>query len=37
MDEFERLEEDLKVQYEEYLIKFRNMTFLEHQMEDHNR
>lgn len=33
MDEFERLEEELKIQYEEYVIKFRNMTFLEHQME----
>uniref|UniRef100_H2YD01 Clusterin-associated protein 1 n=1 Tax=Ciona savignyi TaxID=51511 RepID=H2YD01_CIOSA len=37
MDEFERLEEELKGHYENYLIKFRNMTFLEHQMEDYNR
>uniref|UniRef100_F6ZII8 Clusterin-associated protein 1 n=1 Tax=Ciona intestinalis TaxID=7719 RepID=F6ZII8_CIOIN len=37
MDEFERLEEELKLQYASYLIKFRNMTYLEHQMEDHNR
>lgn len=37
MDEFERLEEELKAQYEEYLIKFRNMTHLEHQMDDYKR
>nr|CAB3231831.1 clusterin-associated protein 1 [Phallusia mammillata] len=37
MDEFERLEDELKQQYEEYLVKFRNMTFLEHQMEDFSR
>ncbi|XP_039258244.2 clusterin-associated protein 1-like [Styela clava] len=34
MDEFEQLEEDLKIQYESYLYKFRNMTHLEQQLED---
>jgi len=37
MDEFERLEEVLKQQYDDYVIKFRNMTFLEHQMENHKK
>lgn len=34
MDEFEQLEMDLKSQYEMYLFKFRNMTFLEQQLDE---
>lgn len=37
MDEFEQLEEDLKSQYETYLFKFRNMTFLEQQLDELKR
>jgi len=37
MDDFERLEEELKVHYENYLLKFRNMSYLEHQMEQFKR
>ena len=37
MDEFERLEADLKQQYEMYVEKFRNMTYLEQQWEEWNR
>ena len=33
MDEFERLEEELSVLYSEYVLKFRNLTFLEHQLD----
>ncbi|XP_078611034.1 clusterin-associated protein 1-like [Branchiostoma floridae x Branchiostoma japonicum] len=37
MDEYERLEEDLQKQYESYLQKFRNLGYLEQQLEEHNR
>lgn len=37
MDEFERLEEELKLQYEQYLHKFRNVTYLEQQLEEFNK
>ena len=37
MDEFERLETELKQQYEMYVEKFRNMTYLEQQWEEWNR
>ncbi len=29
MDEYERLEEDLQAVYADYMMKFRNMTYLE--------
>ena len=37
MDEFERLETELKQQYDMYVEKFRNMTYLEQQWEEWNR
>ncbi|KAI6654796.1 Clusterin-associated protein 1-like [Oopsacas minuta] len=37
MDEFERLESDMKQQYDMYVEKFRNMTYLEQQWEEWNR
>lgn len=37
MDEFEQLEIELKSQYETYLYKFRNMTYLEQQLDDLKR
>ncbi|XP_040212498.1 clusterin-associated protein 1 [Rana temporaria] len=37
MDEYEKLEEELQKQYEIYVEKFRNLCFLEHQLEDHHR
>ncbi|XP_060076668.1 clusterin-associated protein 1-like [Ylistrum balloti] len=37
MDEYEKLEEDLQKLYEVYMNKFRNLTYLESQLEDYNR
>ena len=37
MDEYERLEEDLQRLYEDYMMKFRNMTYLEQTYEEYNR
>ena len=37
MDEFERLESDMKQQYDMYVEKFRNMAYLEQQWEEWNR
>ena len=37
MDEYEKIEEDLQKQYETYVEKFRNLSFLEHQLEDYHR
>ncbi|XP_072273705.1 clusterin-associated protein 1 isoform X2 [Pyxicephalus adspersus] len=37
MDEYEKLEEDLQKQYEIYIDKYRNLSFLEQQLEDHHR
>jgi clusterin-associated protein 1 len=37
MDEYERLEEDLKKLYTSYMERFRNLAFLEHQLDDHNK
>lgn len=37
MDEYEKLEVDLQKLYEIYLIKFRNLAYLEHQLEDYHR
>ena len=37
MDEYEKLEEDLQKLYDAYLIRFRNLAYLEQQLEDYNR
>ncbi len=37
MDEYERLEEDLQKLYDEYMMKFRNMTYLEQTYEEYTR
>ncbi|KAK0047074.1 clusterin-associated protein 1-like isoform X1 [Biomphalaria pfeifferi] len=37
MDEYERLEEDLEKLYDAYMIKFRNLAFLETQLEEQNK
>ena len=37
MDEYERLEEDLQKLYDSYMIRFRNLAFLEQQLDDHNK
>ncbi|XP_032896592.1 clusterin-associated protein 1 isoform X2 [Amblyraja radiata] len=37
MDEYEKIEEDLQKQYESYVEKFRNLCYLEQQLEDLHR
>ncbi|KAL0617301.1 Clusterin-associated protein 1 [Plecturocebus cupreus] len=37
MDEYEKVEEELQKQYDIYLKKFQNLTYLEQQLEDHHR
>ena len=37
MDEYEKLEVDLEKQYETYLERFRNLTYLEQQLEEFSR
>lgn len=37
MDEYEKLEVDLSKTYEMYIEKFRNLSYLEQQLEQHNR
>eukprot|EP00055_Hartaetosiga_balthica_P000847 m.137592 g.137592 ORF g.137592 m.137592 type:complete len:393 (-) comp11998_c0_seq1:213-1391(-) len=37
MDEYEKYEADLSKVYEEYVEKFRNLSFLEQELEAHNR
>ncbi|NP_001386403.1 clusterin-associated protein 1 isoform 2 [Rattus norvegicus] len=37
MDEYEKVEEELQKQYDVYLEKFRNLAYLEQQLEDHHR
>ena len=37
MDEYEKMETELKKVYEEYIIKFRSLTFLEQQLEEFER
>lgn len=37
MDEYERLEEDLQKLYDGYMTRFRNLAFLETQLEEQNR
>ncbi len=37
MDEYERIEKDLVGIYESYMEKFRNLAFLEQQLDEYNR
>ncbi|XP_037830072.1 clusterin-associated protein 1 homolog isoform X2 [Kryptolebias marmoratus] len=37
MDEYEKIEEDLQKQYEMYVEKFRNLSFLESQLDEYHR
>lgn len=37
MDEYEKIEEQLRGQYSAYLEKFRNVTYMEQLLEDHRR
>jgi len=37
MDEYEQLEIELQAQYEVYLERFRNLDFLEHEMDKYNQ
>ncbi|KAI8911039.1 Clusterin-associated protein-1-domain-containing protein [Gorgonomyces haynaldii] len=37
MDEFEKIELELVKVYEQYMNTFRNLTFLEQQLDEHNR
>ncbi|XP_030068947.1 clusterin-associated protein 1 [Microcaecilia unicolor] len=37
MDEYEKIEEELQKQYEIYLEKFRNLCYLEQQLDDYHR
>ena len=37
MDEYERLEEELQRIYEDYMMKFRNMSYLEQTYEEYTR
>lgn len=37
MDEYEKIEEDLEKQYQTYVEKYRNLSFLEQQLDDYHR
>lgn len=37
MDEYEKLEAELEAVYKTYIDKYRNVTYLEHQLEEYNR
>ncbi|XP_044056538.1 clusterin-associated protein 1 homolog isoform X3 [Siniperca chuatsi] len=37
MDEYEKIEEDLQKQYDTYVEKFRNLCFLESQLDEYHR
>ncbi|KAL8569544.1 Clusterin-associated protein 1 [Nucella lapillus] len=37
MDEYDRLEEDLQKLYTSFMDRFRNLAYLEQQLDDHNR
>ncbi|KAM9383860.1 clusterin-associated protein 1 homolog isoform 2-T2 [Pholidichthys leucotaenia] len=37
MDEYEKIEEDLQKHYETYVEKFRNLSFLESQLDEYHR
>ncbi len=37
MDEYEKLEAELSQQYQVYIEKHRNVSYLEHLLEEHNK
>lgn len=37
MDEYEKLEQDLKRQYESFVQKFISLSYLENQLDDYDR
>ena len=37
MDEYEKLERDLQQQYEIYMERFRNLDYLEHELDNYNK
>lgn len=37
MDEYEKLERELAEEYEVYVTRFRNLAFLEHQLDEYNK
>lgn len=37
MDEYEKIEEDLQKQYDTFVEKYRNLTFLESQLDEYHR
>ncbi len=37
MDEYEKIEEDLQKQYDTFVEKFRNLSFLESQLDEYHR
>lgn len=37
MDEYEKIEEELQKQYDTYVEKFRNLCFLESQLDEYHR
>lgn len=36
MDEFEKLEGELQIVYAKYMTKYRNLTFLEQELDEYN-
>jgi len=37
MDEYEKLEEELKQVYDDYMLKFRNQAYLENILDEYHR
>ena len=37
MDEFEKIKKELAQLYQNYRIQFRNLAYLEHQLDEHTR
>lgn len=37
MDEYEKIEEDLQKQYDTFVEKFRNLCFLESQLDEYHK
>jgi hypothetical protein len=37
MDEYEKLERELAEEYEVYVTRFRNLHFLEHELDEYNK
>jgi len=37
MDEYERLEAEMEQLYEAYVMKFRNLSYLEHDLEEFSK